>query len=69
MAHGKSLELREIRPQPVVIEGTECSLITREVDGVTLVTGRRTCMPYVGASRDRSLRGKARIRARRKASR
>jgi hypothetical protein len=65
MAHGKTLELREIRPHPVVVEGTECSLKTKEVDGVVLITGRKTCMPYVGASRDRSLPGKARIRARR----
>lgn len=47
------------------LEGTECKLITHEVDGVELVVGRKTCMPYEGPSRDRSRPGKARIRARR----
>jgi hypothetical protein len=66
MAHGRTLELREIPPPTRhVIEGTECSFKTREFDGVEFIVGKNTCMPYVGASRDRSLPGKARIRARR----
>lgn len=67
MAHGITLELREIQQHPVFVPGTECYLKTKEVDGVTLIVGKNTCMPYQGASRDRSLPGKKRIRARRAA--
>jgi hypothetical protein len=72
MAHGKSLEMREIqRPEGQVIEGTECTVIFREIPGMDepVPVGVKRCAPYTEGSRDRSLPGKARIRARRAARR
>jgi hypothetical protein len=69
MATGLSLELRQIKPQPEIIAGTECHPTFRKINGKSIPWGVSRCMPFIGASRDRTLPGKARIRARKAANR